>query len=219
MPGTSGPGTNGSLPPGTPGAAGGWEGQPGGGAQAGVGGRQRAAGGVPNFRSGGGPGGGILSPPEIAWLESERTTEKWLIAVSSSMQASIDLIAGKSIMPMGGFNGGDPAMTRARLVTLVEKGELRFIASSAGSGRGGIGNGAATTLASTVCAPVSARTWGGIDAVAAYDCRGKAAELKAAAALARLGHPAKAGAHRMVRARQDPLPPERNLISEFARRA
>ncbi len=131
----------------------------------------------------GGPGGfGGLSDAELDWLKSQRTTEKWLVAVDSSMQASAAIIAGDSVMAMGGFSGSDPAMTPSELAHLVQTGRLRFVMAG-GGGFGGPGGfargGGVSSLVEQVCAPVSASNWGGQGASGIYDCAGRAAALAA----------------------------------------
>jgi LPXTG-motif cell wall-anchored protein len=104
---------------------------------------ETSAGFDPGGPGGGGPGGGPggfgagLDAATIAFLEAHTTTERWIVAVASSQEASAPIIDGHSVMSMGGFSGTDPAMTPDRLASLVRAGELRFI--SAGGPVGGPG--------------------------------------------------------------------------------
>jgi 4-amino-4-deoxy-L-arabinose transferase-like glycosyltransferase len=104
---------------------------------------ETASGFDPGGPGGGGPGGGPggfgagLDAATIAFLEAHTTTERWIVAVASSQEASAAIIDGHSVMSMGGFSGTDPAMTPARLASLVRDGELRFI--SVGGPAGGPG--------------------------------------------------------------------------------
>jgi 4-amino-4-deoxy-L-arabinose transferase-like glycosyltransferase len=157
-----------------------------------------------------GPGGALLggAPGQAAgatsglaaYLKANRHGERWVLAVSSSMQASSYIIDDDlPVMAMGGFSGSDKAMTSAKLADLVTKGELRFV-SAAGGGIGGPGGpgGASTATAkvASVCTVVPASAYGGTDASAAagggggfggpggfggagtiYDCQGHGAEL------------------------------------------
>lgn len=151
-----GPGTGGGFPGGAPGSGGGGVGP-----------------------AGGGMGGG-LSKAELTWLESQRSGEKWIVAVSASTEADDAIISGHSVMAMGGFSGGDPAMTQAKLADLVQKGQLRFV-SAGGGGFAGFGGGSSTGVNQAVteaCTVVPASNWGGTGASTVYDCKGKADALR-----------------------------------------
>ena len=123
--------------------------------------------------------GASLTKAELTWLRSQRQSETWLLAVSSSMQASTAIINGDSVMAMGGFSGGDPAMNKDRLATLVRAGSLRFVSVGGGfGGAGGFGEaGGATGVTSVVtatCTNVPSSTWGATGTSTLYDCAGKA---------------------------------------------
>ncbi len=169
---------------GFPGPGSGGVGAPGAAAGGGFGGGGGFAGGAPGggVPGGGGFGGGGLSSAELRWLQSQDRGQRWIVAVDSSMQASSAIIDGYSVVALGGFSGSDPAGTAARVADLVEQGKLRFIA--AGGGFGGFGgSGGGTGLANAVslaCAPVDSARWGGTGTSGLYDCKGKAALLRAA---------------------------------------
>ncbi|MFC9974608.1 glycosyltransferase family 39 protein [Spirillospora sp. NPDC127200] len=95
---------------------------------------------------GGGPGGQV-DQQMVAYLEKNQGTAQWLVAVSSAQQASsLILRTGRPVIAMGGFTGGDPAMTVAKLQQYVKEGKLRYIVvSGQGGGRGPDGGGAAVT--------------------------------------------------------------------------
>jgi 4-amino-4-deoxy-L-arabinose transferase-like glycosyltransferase len=83
----------------------------------------------------------------IAFLESNRDGERWVLAVQGTQQAAPIIIeSGLPVMAMGGFMGSDPIFgtdqetVRARLDQMVENKELRFI-MAAGFGRAGPGRG------------------------------------------------------------------------------
>lgn len=151
-----------------------------------------STGGIGNFPGtnglGGGRGRGDASTAVLDYLENETTTERWILAVASSMQANQAIIDGYSVMAMGGFSGGDAAMTVGRLADLVESGELRFVSADAGrgpgGGRGGPGGGPGggansqiTAAVTAACTPLGATvTLAGVDGI--YDCRGAAAALR-----------------------------------------
>jgi hypothetical protein len=125
--------------------------------------------------------GGSLSDAELTWLQDQQTTERWILAVSSSMEASVPISEGFDVMAMGGFSGSDPAMTQDRLADLVDAGDLRFVAGGGGLSFGGSGSSVSSIVAD-VCEPVPASSW---DPAATgdstvFDCKGKGADIRAA---------------------------------------
>ena len=171
-----------------------------------------AAGGSGLGGLGAGAGDGAGAPGSsaagglAAYLKTNWHGERWVLAVSSSMQASTYIIEDDlPVMAMGGFSGSDKAMTAAKLADLVTKGELRYISTSGAGGGGGGGGGAggggggsgiggpggsstATAKVATACAAVPASAYGGTGSAAAagpfgggvgtiYDCRGHGSEL------------------------------------------
>ncbi|MBG0831046.1 glycosyltransferase family 39 protein [Planomonospora sp. ID67723] len=88
---------------------------------------------------GGGPGGAV-SEQLTGYLKANRGGATWLVAVGGAQSASsVILSTGLPVIAMGGFTGGDPAMTAERLEALVSAGELRYVMP--GGGRGGAGDG------------------------------------------------------------------------------
>ena len=88
--------------------------------------------------SGGGGDGGGASSTLIAYLERNQGSATWLVAVASSNQAApIELASGRPVMAMGGFSGGDPALTVAKLQGLVRSGQLRYVLVGGGGGPDG----------------------------------------------------------------------------------
>ncbi|MEO3824269.1 hypothetical protein [Actinomadura sp. B10D3] len=95
----------------------------------------------------------------ISYLEQNQGGAGWLVAVSSSQEASpIILRTGRPVIAMGGFTGGDPAMTVAKLQRYVEEGELRYVllgerggprAATPASPPGSSGTAPSSTRAST----------------------------------------------------------------------
>jgi LPXTG-motif cell wall-anchored protein len=130
-------------------------------------------------------GGASLSSAELSWLARHSKGAKWVLAVSSSMQADSAIIAGYSVMAMGGFSGSDPAMTPAKLADLVKNGELRYVSGAGGGLAGGFGgpggaggSGGLIQGVAQVCTAVDASSWGGSDTSTVYDCAGKASALR-----------------------------------------
>ncbi|WP_043629428.1 ArnT family glycosyltransferase [Nonomuraea candida] len=106
----------------------GTEAQPGSGAQ-GSGGRSGSMGR-------GGPGGGV-SDAMAEYLVANQGGATWLVAVNSAQQAAgLILSTRKPVIAMGGFTGGDPAMTVDRLRSLVSSGRLRHVLTGSGGGPG-----------------------------------------------------------------------------------
>jgi 4-amino-4-deoxy-L-arabinose transferase-like glycosyltransferase len=131
--------------------------------------------GVPGARGGPPFGPTGLDAPMLGWLRTQHTTEKWLVAVQSAMQASSALIAGDSVMPIGGFSGGDASLSVERLADLINKGDLRFVMTGGGFGGPPRADGANIMGAvESACVPVSATTWGGSGSSSLFDCAGQA---------------------------------------------
>jgi 4-amino-4-deoxy-L-arabinose transferase-like glycosyltransferase len=151
-----------------------------------------AAGGFGGLGQAGRFGGGGASTAELAWLKQNSPGARWVLAVSSSMQADSAIVDGYSVMAIGGFSGSDPSMTTAKLADLVAAGKLRFVSGGGGfGGFGGFGGGgpggfggrgsSVTSAVASVCTPVSPSEWGDAGTSGVYDCRGKAEALRTAA--------------------------------------
>lgn len=89
---------------------------------------------------GGGGGNGLnVNTALIRYLEANRGSAKYLVAVASSQEAdSIILATNEPVMALGGFSGSDPILTTSELAKLVANGTIRFFlingsGSSAGS--------------------------------------------------------------------------------------
>jgi 4-amino-4-deoxy-L-arabinose transferase-like glycosyltransferase len=130
------------------------------------------AGGPPQERAGppaGGGFGGRTDTALIAYLVQHQGSATWLVATDSANTAApISLATGRPVLAMGGFSGGDPAMTVDHLRQLVASGQLRYVLAQ---GRGGAGPGGGGGTAASVtewvtanCASVGSVS-GGL-----YDC-------------------------------------------------
>jgi len=85
---------------------------------------------------GGGRGEGQSDPQLEALLNA--TTTKWAAATTGSQQAAaLALPTGKSVMAIGGFNGGDPAPTLAQFQQYVANGDIGYFVTGGMGGRGG----------------------------------------------------------------------------------
>jgi 4-amino-4-deoxy-L-arabinose transferase-like glycosyltransferase len=99
---------------------------------------------------GGGPAGGAGAAPgeattshTVASLLDRGSSHYTWVAASSSAQtaASLELATGRSVMAIGGFSGGDPAITLARFKQLVGEGKVHYYVTGRGPGgprRGGL---------------------------------------------------------------------------------
>ncbi len=115
----------------------------------------------------------------LRWLDTQRTTETWSIAMSSAMVAEDAIIGGHRVLAIGGFSGGDHAANAARVADAVGAGRLRFFLAG-GAGSGTREPDVFATVRS-VCTRVPSSAWGGDGASGVYDCRGKANALLEAA--------------------------------------
>ena len=89
--------------------------------------------------------GGIVSSDTpttsklVAYLKANRSAEKYLVAVPSSMSYATDIIInyGEPVMTLGGFSGSDSILTLDEFNQMVKKGEIRYAIASSGGGQGG----------------------------------------------------------------------------------
>jgi 4-amino-4-deoxy-L-arabinose transferase-like glycosyltransferase len=103
------------------------------------------------FPGAGAGGGGAAGPGDVATsrtvaslLTQGSSHYTWVAATSSAQTAaSLELATGKSVMAIGGFSGGDPAITLARFKQLVAEGKIHYYVAGRGPGgpRGGGGAG------------------------------------------------------------------------------
>src|SRR5690606_6875250 len=89
----------------------------------------------------GGPGGllGATTPGSelVTLLDTDASNYTWVAAaVGSNSAAGAQLATGEPVMPIGGFNGSDPAPTLERFQQYVRGGEIHYFL---GGGRGGPG--------------------------------------------------------------------------------
>lgn len=73
----------------------------------------------------------------IEFLESHKTNEKYLLAVSSSQSVDNVIIeTGEPVMAIGGFSGSDNILSLDQFKELVKNGEVRYVLTG-GIGKGG----------------------------------------------------------------------------------
>ncbi len=92
---------------------------------------------------GGGMGGDAASSTLLTYLQQNRGSARYLVAVFGAQSAAnlITASGGASVLPIGGFNGTDPAPTLAQFTALVASGDVRFVVTSGQGGGGGFGGG------------------------------------------------------------------------------
>jgi hypothetical protein len=95
-----------------------------------LGGGGFAAGGGAGFR-GGGPGDEL-----VAFLKSQQGDATYAVAVSGSNAAGPYIMAGLSVLPLGGFTGEVPFPTVDQFREMVARGEVRYVLAG-GRGPGG----------------------------------------------------------------------------------
>jgi 4-amino-4-deoxy-L-arabinose transferase-like glycosyltransferase len=169
-----GGGRNGTPPGGFRSGFGGAQGGLAGSAQGGLagGGTGSRAGGGTGAQTGGGRTGGAgglldASAPSaavVAALNANSTKYTWVAAaVGSNSAAGFQLATGKSVMPIGGFNGSDPSPTLAEFKADVAAGKIHyFIASGGRFGAQSGGSDAASSITSWVQSTFTATTVGGV---------------------------------------------------------
>lgn len=101
--------------------------------------------------------------------------------MASAMVAQDAIIDGHRIVALGGFSGGDASAGAGRVDDAIASGRLRYLLAG-GSASNGSREPAVFEWVRSVCTVVPAETWGGQGESGVYDCRGKAAALRAAAA-------------------------------------
>ena len=160
--GTSGPGAGGRQG----GQAGGTGGPPPGQAAAGTGAAATPAGAAATA-----PGGGTTTASDtvIGMLLVDGDAYTWVAATTGSENAaSYQLPTEHSVMPIGGFNGGDPSPSLEQFQTYVSDGQIHYyIAGSSSIGGGGrMTGGGTSTIATWVAENFTAQT---VDGVTLYD--------------------------------------------------
>jgi hypothetical protein len=109
--------------------------------------------------------GGPQTSAELAALLADTDT-KWAAATTGGTQAAnLALASGRSVIGIGGWNGGDPAPTLAEFQQYVEDGEISYYVSG---GMGG-GPGGNNDIAQWVADNFESRS---IDGQTVYDLRG-----------------------------------------------
>ena len=118
--------------------------------------------------------GGNGSDSALAtYLEANKGSSTWIVAMTSAMQAgSLELATGDSVMAMGGFSGTDPAPSLAQIQAYVASGQLRFVLVG-GNGGGGGGSSTASAVSTWVASVGKVVDYGGSSGTL-YDLSGVA---------------------------------------------
>lgn len=88
-------------------------------------------------------GGQTASSKVINLLKKNSSKYTWVAATTGSQNAATyQLVAQKSVMPIGGFNGSDPSPTLATFKRWVKAGKIHYYIASSQPGKGGPGGGA-----------------------------------------------------------------------------
>jgi hypothetical protein len=120
--------------------------------------------------------GSTSSAAMTALLTADASSYRWVAATVGAQNASgYQLASGYSVMPIGGFNGSDPAPTLAQFKAWVAAGEIHYFIGSGsiggGGGPGGNSQGTSSAIASWVSSTFTAQT---VDGVTVYDLSGGA---------------------------------------------
>jgi 4-amino-4-deoxy-L-arabinose transferase-like glycosyltransferase len=135
----------------------------GGGFGGGFGGGMRQGGGFnPSGGTGGpgagAPGGGLGgfgaqdNSTLIKYLQANRGNAKYLLVTfGAQTAASFTTATGDNILPVGGFDGQDPAPTLAQFKAMVAKGEIKYVMTGGnGGGFGGPGGQSSSGTGSAI---------------------------------------------------------------------
>jgi 4-amino-4-deoxy-L-arabinose transferase-like glycosyltransferase len=111
--------------------------------------------------SGQGMGGGMqqggTSSSALADLLSDATTEWAAATTGGTTAADLELASGRSVIAIGGWNGGDPSPTLAEFKSYVEEGRISYYVTGGGMG----GPGGNSEIAQWVAANYDSRPVGG----------------------------------------------------------
>jgi hypothetical protein len=105
---------------------------------------------------------GTPSQEIVAALEADADRYTWVAAtVGANNAAGYQLATELPVMPIGGFNGSDPAPTLAQFQEYVAEGRIHYFIGGGGFRPNG-GSAAAQEIASWVSETFTATTIGGV---------------------------------------------------------
>lgn len=104
----------------------------------------------------------------VDYLSQDAGNYRWMLAVVGSNQAAgYQLASGHSVMPVGGYNGTDPAPTLAEFQALVAQGQIHYyVAGTISSGGTSSGSDDANQIDEWVQAHFASTT---VDGTVVYD--------------------------------------------------
>ena len=113
-------------------------------------------------------GGGTASAEVVALLQADSSSYEWAAATVGSNNAAMYQLAltDASVMPVGGFNGTDPAPTLTQFQSYVALGQIHYFIGTSTSGSSSSGSDAAAKIAAWVADNYTATT---VDGVTVYD--------------------------------------------------
>jgi 4-amino-4-deoxy-L-arabinose transferase-like glycosyltransferase len=112
--------------------------------------------------------GGLLngsrpSADVVAVLEQDASSYTWVAAtVGANNAAGYQLATASPVMPIGGFNGSDPAPTLAQFQQYVQEGRIHYFIGSGGGMRSDSGSNASQEIAAWVADTFTPTTVGGV---------------------------------------------------------
>ncbi|HLY84512.1 MAG TPA: glycosyl transferase, partial [Acidimicrobiales bacterium] len=96
-------------------------------------------------------------------LEANSSNYEWVAAtVGANEAAGYQLATGKSVMPIGGFNGTDPSPTLAQFERYVSEGKIHYFIAGGRSGGGGATASTSSQITAWVESHFTAKTVGGV---------------------------------------------------------
>ena len=116
--------------------------------------------------------GGLLNGSQVgtkisALLLKDADSYTWVAAtVGANNASSYQLATEKSVMPIGGFNGSDPAPTLAQFKAHVSAGQIHHFIGGGGIGQASGGSSASSAISAWVAENFTAKT---VDTVTMYD--------------------------------------------------
>lgn len=114
-------------------------------------------GGAPQGPAG---GGHAINQKLISYIEQNSSGEKCFFMTSDTSTAESYIIAtGKAVVAIGGFNGGDPALSLERLQRMIANKEVKFFLIGSGQDRNQGTNSTALNWIRSHCEEVNPELW------------------------------------------------------------
>lgn len=110
----------------------------------------------------GGPGGGVggINQKLLSYIEQNSSGQKCFFMTSDTSVAESYIIATKkAVVAIGGFNGGDSALSLERLQRMIKNREVKFFLIGSGQDRGQGSNSEALDWIRANCKEVNRELW------------------------------------------------------------